>query len=67
MKYKWRTYNVSGKPIGTIGYKDGDQMHRNLATKLTGIEEAGKEEIFSVNIVSNCTAYVVTRELVPIE
>jgi hypothetical protein len=67
MKYKWRTYDVSGKPAGTIGYEDGDRMHLNLAKKLESIEEAGREEIFAVNVVSSCTAYVVTRELVPIE
>lgn len=66
-KYKWRTYDVSGKPYGTVGYEDGNQMHLNLANKLARIEEAEKEEIFAVNIVSSCTAYVVTRELVSIE
>jgi len=62
MKFKWRTYDVSGKPVGTVGYDSGNIMHLNLAEKLASIEEAGKEEIFAVNIVSSCTAYIVTRE-----
>lgn len=66
MKHKWRTYDVSGKPYGTVGYEDGNQMHLNLAKKLASIEETGKEEVFAVNVVSSLTAYVVTRELVPI-
>lgn len=55
-KYKWRTHDVSGKPAGTIGNED-----------LESIEETGKEEIFAVNVASGCTAYIVTRELVPVE